>query len=142
MNKTSPHTAAGGRRKITHGFAMLEALVAMVILSIGILGLVGLQAKMTKSATSAKARGEAAYLAQQVIGTAWADRPNLPRYATANCSTYGPCTDWLNRVKATLPSGDGEITVTAATGLFAVRITWTAPDEPQHNFTTTTTITP
>jgi type IV pilus assembly protein PilV len=136
--RRSPAVAGRGPR----GFALIEALVAFLIVSFGILGVVGLQATMARAATGSKARADAAYLAQQVIGSAWADRANLVKYSTANCATHAPCADWKTKVAGTLPSGDAVVAVNAATGQLSVQVTWTAPNEPTHTYATVTTVTP
>ena len=50
------------------GFALIEALIALLIFSLAVLGLVGLQAAMTRASTGAKYRAEATYLATDLIG--------------------------------------------------------------------------
>ena len=121
------------------GFALLESLVAIVICSIGILGVVGLQAAMTRAQTDTTFRGEAAYLAQQLIGGMWGDRANLAGYATATCAAA--CADWQSRIASRLPGGTGTVTVDAATGVVTIEIGWTAPGESASRFTTATVIT-
>jgi type IV pilus assembly protein PilV len=139
---TIKHHHHAARRGAARGFALLEALVSFLILSIGILGVVGLQATMAKASTASKSRADAAYLAHQVIGTAWADRANLAQYSNANCNGHAPCADWKAKVAAGLPSGNGSVTVNAGTGQFQVQVNWTAPNEPAHNYSTVTSITP
>lgn len=120
---------------------LLEAMVAVLVLAFGILGVVGLQVAMTKAQTSSKFRGDASYLAQQLIGTMWSDRLNLAKYATAQCSTSTSCSDWSGQVAATLPSGTSVVTVNAATGAVTILISWTPPNEGTHTYTTATSIT-
>jgi type IV pilus assembly protein PilV len=121
------------------GFAMIEALVAILIFSIGVLGLVGLQISMSGAQTSAKFRSDAAYLANDLVGTIWADSTNLASYASANCSAYAPCKNWELRMKDALPGSSHEIT-TATTGDVTIRISWRVPNEGTHQFVTSTTI--
>ena len=54
-------------RRPQHGFALLEALIAILIFSIGILSLVGMQATAARYATDAKFRSQAAYQASQCM---------------------------------------------------------------------------
>jgi type IV pilus assembly protein PilV len=133
-----PHFAAQ-RHARAGGFALLEVLVALLVCSVGILGIVGLQASMTRAQTATTFRGEAAYLAQQLIGTMWADRSNLAGYDTGTCSAA--CTDWKSRIANRLPSGAATVTVDAATGLVTILIEWTPPGESKSRFTTATAIT-
>lgn len=136
MKKTLPPITARARRR--RGFALLEVLVALLVTAVGVLGVVGLQGAMTRAQTATTFRGEAAYLAQQLIGGMWVDRANLATYATATCNAA--CEDWLDRVAARLPAGTGTVTVDAATGVVTIEIRWTAPGEASNRFTTATTI--
>ena len=130
--------APGRARNAQRGFVLLEVLVALLVTAVGVLGVVGLQGAMTRAQTSTTFRGEAAYLAQQLIGGMWVDRANLATYATANCGTR--CEDWRSRVASRLPSGTSTVTVNAATGVVTIEIGWTAPGEATNRFTTATTI--
>lgn len=121
------------------GFMLIEALVALLIFAFGVLGLVGLQATMTKAQSTAKYRADAAFLAQQVLGTMWSDAPNLANYATANCAGYARCNSWAAKVASTLPGGTAAVTFPAANDV-TVAITWTQPNEGAHTYTTRTTI--
>ncbi|MFG6416204.1 pilus assembly protein PilV [Roseateles sp. DC23W] len=134
--KLHPAVRAGRRSRST-GFAMLEALVALLICSLGILGVVGLQGSMTRAQTSATFRAEAAFLSQQLIGVMWNDRANLSQYATASCRTA--CTDWQARVAARLPNGASTVTVTPA-GVVTIQIRWTQPGESTNRFSTAVSI--
>jgi len=55
------------------GSFLLEALVAMLIVALGVLGCVGLLARSMQDVDDAKFRGEAAYLANSMIGQMWLD---------------------------------------------------------------------
>lgn len=141
MNKTLPtHPSRAPGRTATgrRGFALLEVLVALLVTAVGVLGVVGLQGAMTRAQTSTTFRGEAAYLAQQLIGGMWVDRANLAAYATATCGST--CEDWQNNVARRLPAGTSTVTVNAATGAVTIEIRWTAPGEATNRFTTATTI--
>lgn len=119
------------------GFAMLEALVALLICAMGVLGVVGLQGAMTRAQTSATFRAEAAFLAQQLLGEMWTNRPGLNAYATASCGAA--CQDWQARVAARLPNGQSTVTV-AATGAVSIEIRWTAAGESTNRFTMASSI--
>lgn len=119
------------------GFAMLEAMVALLICAMGVLGVVGLQGVMTRAQTSATFRAEASFLAQQLLGMMWTDRTHLSTYASTTCGTA--CTDWQGRVAARLPSGESTVTV-ANTGAVSIEIRWTAPGESVSRFTMATSI--
>lgn len=106
------------------GAALLEALVAILLLMLGILALIGLQGRMVSASTEAQMRGEATYLADQLIGRMSVDEGHLADYKTDGKScTSDYCTDWLANVAGTLPSG--EATVEVADPDVTVTVSWT-----------------
>lgn len=118
---------------------LIEALVSLLIFSFGVLGVVGLQAMMTKAQTASKYRAEAAFLANQLVGSMWSDVPaNLANYATASCGGYGRCNEWSGKVAAALPGGAA--TVAIDTTNVTIAISWAQPNEGAHTYTTTTAI--
>lgn len=140
------------------GFAIIEALIALLIFSLAVLGLVGMQASLTRAAASSKYRAEAAYLASDLIGRMWIDSANLADYKGSACASHPRCNAWQNRVSAALPSASADISICLPTdpisddckdGLeyqtvnrVTVTIRWTAPSEGTHEFHTSTTISP
>ncbi|MEQ1803861.1 MAG: pilus assembly protein PilV [Burkholderiaceae bacterium] len=130
------------RQHAANGFMLIEALVALLIFAFGVLGLVGLQATMTKAQSTAKYRADAAFLAQQVIGTMWSDGPNVASYALGGgvvaCTGYARCNSWADKVASTLPAGTATVTVVGSN--VTVAISWTQPNEGIHTFTTRSTI--
>lgn len=111
------------------GVILIEVMVAILIFSVGVLALVGLQATMIKNTAEAKYRSEASYIAQSRIGQIWADAANAATYVEANTN-----------ISTLLPSGTRTTTQPAA-GQFTVTVTWQAPGETAHNFTTTARVT-
>lgn len=145
MNIAQGKKVRAGRRQAAQGVMLIEALVAVLIFAFGVLGLVGLQATMTKAQSTAKYRADAAFLAQQVIGTMWSDAPaNLVNYGTGgggvvdSCSGYARCTAWTSKVASTLPGGSVAVTVAASD--VTVAISWTQPNEGTHTYRTRSTI--
>lgn len=65
------------------GIALLEAMLAIVILGIGLLGTVGLQARAYSALSDAGARAEATLAAEKLIGVINADVPNIAQYKLA-----------------------------------------------------------
>ena len=127
------------RRRAARGFMLIEALVALLIFAFGVLGIVGLQASMTKAQTQSRFRADASLLAQQVIGSMWADTPNLASYATASCAGYPRCNEWKTRVESALPNALPAITfVPPPVNEVRITIQWTPPNEQQHTYATTT----
>ncbi|MFM2347941.1 MAG: type pilus modification protein PilV [Pseudomonadota bacterium] len=136
------------------GFALIEALIALLIFSLAVLGLVGLQAAMTRASTGAKYRAEATYLATDLIGRMWSNRAMLKDFS--DCQTSSACQTWLSRVADTLPAGTAIVSVidridTAlddttkvapySVSEVTVRVRWQPPGESAaHEFSTTTVI--
>ena len=65
------------------GVMLIEALVGLLIFSIGILAMVGMQATSIRAVAASTYRSEAAYLANQIINTMWAED-----HSNANLTTY------------------------------------------------------
>lgn len=130
---------------------LLEGLIAILIFSMGILAIVGMQATAIKNSADAKYRADASYLANQIIGQMWADRPNLASYAnypgagaacspTGAASGYANVASWLATVQNTLPNAvaSQQQIVIGANNLVTVTVCWQAPqDNVWHNFVAT-----
>ena len=118
------------------GSVMLEALIAILIFSIGILAMVGMQATAVNNVSEAKYRSDASFLANQIIGTMWANRvasgtewvPD-PVYACNPCTTGGNATTqaWASGVSAALPRGNSTLAVSG--NQVTVTLTWKLPKE-------------
>jgi type IV pilus assembly protein PilV len=142
------------------GVMLLEALVGVLIFSIGILGMVSMQATAIQNSSSATYRTEASYLANQIIGTMWADKGNLASYAlNANAtacaaggaaSNYTNVSNWLSNDVVSLPGntlaasgvqGLNNQIVIGANNLVTVTLCWKSPkDINPHNFVATAQI--
>lgn len=136
------------------GFALIEALIALLIFSLAVLGLVGLQAAMTRASTGAKYRAEATYLATDLIGRMWSNRAMLKDFS--DCQASSACKAWLSRVEETLPAGTATVSVVDridttlddatrvapySVSEVTVRVRWQPPGESAaHEFSTTTVI--
>lgn len=121
---------------------MIEALVAVLLFTIGVLALVGLQSAMTRNQTEAKLRGDASFLANEIVGTMWGDAGNVANYATASCASYARCNEWKTKVESLLPGGSMGVTLGsgATAGAVTVIINWTTPGDGTHTYTTSTVI--
>ena len=113
------------------GVVLIEALLGILIFSIGILALLGMQATAMRATIDAKYRSEAAFLANEIIGTMWVDRANIASYATATCSGYTECNNWLTRLQARLPNATGANapTIVIAGQQATVTIFWQRPGD-------------
>ncbi len=112
--------------KRNQGFALIEALVAAVVVALGLMGLAALQITATRSNHSAEQRSQASMLADDMIERMRANR------AAAQTGSYdtgfdtGPRTcdqavcpatplensdlcQWKKRLRCSLPSGAGSI---------------------------------
>jgi type IV pilus assembly protein PilV len=130
------HRAAAAQR----GFALIEALIAILIFSLATLGLLGLEASMMRAQGSAKYRADAAYLASDLIGTIWSDTRNIASYDDASCAGYERCKRWLDRMAAALPGAAASASVNTTSGAFTLTIRWQVPNEGPHSFSTATSI--
>lgn len=107
---------------------LLEALVGILIFSIGILAMLGMQAVGMRNTIDSKYRSEAAYLANQIVGTMWVDRVNLPSYDDAGAGNARK-TAWVNRVDSTLPQDPADPTTTAPIIAIAIPVGGTQPTQ-------------
>lgn len=139
-------------RRPQRGVMLLEALVAIAVFSIGVLGLIGLQSAAIKNTDEARQRAAAAFYANQIIGSMWADvRANLATYAhnaagsgcgsfTASPSANAKVSDWVAAVQKDLNVVSGvsmqQITVDP-NNIVAVTLCWKNPGESAFHFFTT-----
>jgi type IV pilus assembly protein PilV len=130
------------------GFALLEALISILIFSIGILGIVALQAVSVTNSSANRYRITASFLADQLIGQMWvSNRDPATLQANFQSSTGGAnYTAWRAQVNSQLPMAGGtappSVVVTPAAGsatqsLVTVQIFWTMPDGTTHNYVVT-----
>ncbi|MDK2122991.1 type IV pilus modification PilV family protein [Parachitinimonas caeni] len=91
------------------GVLLLEGLIAILVFSLGILAMFGLQAAAIKSVGESKYRMDAAFLANQLVGTLWVNKANVTAYNCADpctSSTQAPLNAWLAQVQTTMPGVD------------------------------------
>jgi len=116
-----------------NGFTLVEMLVAVVVLSVGLLGLASLQANSLKMNDSAYYRTQATYLGYDVLERMRANTVDMFAGNYNVVAGFTPPTgatvaeadlrEWDDLVGSLLPSGQGDITCTAA-GLCTINITW------------------
>lgn len=100
-------TLSGAGRQ--RGSFLLEALVAILIVALGVLGSVGLLARSIQDVDDAKNRGEAAYLANQLIAQMWlSDRvtANLTANFASAPGTGANYLDFQTFVQQRLPNAN------------------------------------
>ena len=110
------------KRPAQRGFALLEALVAVLLFSLGLLGLIGLQTRAITTSIDANDRNRAAMLANEIASTMW-----LKRSTTAIDTSAGSA--WQLRVSDPTKDGlaNGVLAITAVTANSAdIKITWKA----------------
>lgn len=129
-------------RRISRGIALVESLVAVLLLGIGLLGAIGLQARAGSALADTGMRAEATMAADRLFGIMAVDLPNLGAYALAPGGTAGArLLPWYNETtgpKGHIPNATIGVTVTAQSGRTRVdvSISWTrkagAPANTQH----------
>jgi type IV pilus assembly protein PilV len=121
------------------GSFLLEALISVLIVAFAILGSIGLLARSMQNVDDAKFRGEAAYLANQLIGNMWlANRQTANLIATFDSGSGGAgFVEFQTMVEQRLPNANlltQEVTVTAGptatSSNVVVTIRWKGPGEP------------
>ena len=95
------------------GFALIEALVAVLLFAVGIIALLRVLGTAIKDAGDVQYRAVAATLADGTIGRMWVDRPNWNTYAV------------VDGVVPELPNGLQ--TVTVAGNVVTINIRWQPP---------------
>jgi type IV pilus assembly protein PilV len=115
------------------GFTLIEVLVALIVLSIGLLGVAGMQITGLRANQSAGSRTQASYLADDIIDRMRANNTSA-RNGDYNIATMGGTVTgtttaaldvqaWVAELLS-LPSGQGQIQVNAATNIATVTIQW------------------
>jgi len=125
-------------KQYTHGFSLLEVLIAVLILSIGLLGLAALHATSLKANHGAYHKSQATFLAYDMIDRLRANRPQAINGSynqlfaagdkTGSTLAVADVNDWLATTATLLPSGDGDIACTSA-GVCTVQVRWNVARE-------------
>lgn len=97
------------------GIALIESLVAAVLLAVGLLGAIALQARSSSALADAGTRAEAAMAADRLLGTMAVDLPNLSAYALTAGGAAGPrLLPWYTDTIARIPHAAVSIAVAPA----------------------------
>jgi type IV pilus assembly protein PilV len=146
MNAIKPTSRKPLRRAARQrGSFLLEALISVLIVAFGVLGLIGLQARAIQNVDDAQYRGEAAYLANALIGQMWASDPATLGANFDNTSGGPAYTEFKAMVDQRLPGAtalDPVVTVaagpTATSSSVLIQVFWKPPGElaaaPMHRY--------
>lgn len=111
--KTRPSTY----RKRQGGIALLEALLAAVLLAIGLLGTIGLQARSYAALSDAGMRAEAAIAANRLVGIMNTDLDHLADYRiAAGGQPSARLAQWHAETLRLIPGANVVIAVTPGAG--------------------------
>jgi type IV pilus assembly protein PilV len=114
-----PHALRSQRRA---GFALLEALIAIVLFSIGLLGMVALQARATQMSIGSEDRTRAAALANDMVALMW--NTNASSVSSADLAA------WQGRVSDSsnlgVPGGVGSVAIPTGCNVIIVQVAWKA----------------
>ncbi len=127
----------------SHGFTMIEVLVAIFVLAIGLLGLAGLQTTSLKNNTSAYTRSQAQLLAYDMLDRMRSNRqgvkngnyddllsstPTDPNCVSGGCSVaqlaQHDAFEWSQFLAQTLPSGTGLVSGNGTGSIFTITVMW------------------
>jgi type IV pilus assembly protein PilV len=130
--QTSPKSQAG--------IALLESLIAILIIAFGVLGIIGLQANSIGFVSDARYRVDAAAAADRLLAEMWVNPLNLASYAwdgsgpppaVLTTAPVGGGVDWLSSV-GNLPGasspGKRPIIEIGADNLVKITIRWSPPN--------------
>jgi len=97
------------------GVALLEALLAAVLLAIGLLGTIGLQARAYSALSEASMRAEATIAAERLLGVMTADSERLSDYKLDSGGSPGArLAPWYDATRKSIPGA--KVTVTVVPG--------------------------
>jgi type IV pilus assembly protein PilV len=131
------------------GSFLLEALISVLIVAFGILGLIGLQARAIQNVDDAQYRGEAAFLANALLGQMWVYDKRTSTLVTDlaanfNVGSGAGYTEFKTMVGQRLPGAglstnapfvDVVAGPTANSANVVIRVFWQPPGEPgNHKF--------
>jgi len=105
------------------GIALIEALVAVVLLGVGLLGVIGLQARSYSALQDTGMRAEATIAADKLLGIMAADQANLSAYALAASASPGTrLAPWYTETRSHIPGAAVKIELTPVAGTSRTRV--------------------
>lgn len=97
------------------GMALVEALIAVLILAVGLIGALGMQLRSQTALSEASMRSEATIAANELIGLINTDLDNLDSYVkTAEAAPGDKLADWYGNAIARLPGGRASVEIAPA----------------------------
>ncbi|MDB5916232.1 MAG: hypothetical protein JWR40_466 [Massilia sp.] len=112
-----------------NGLALLESLIATLLLAIGLLGAIGMQARAYSALSDASMRAEATMASERLLAQMSIDQANLASYAyTGSGVPNARVSGWVAQTRAAIP-GAGlvvQVTPVAATSrsVINIAVTW------------------
>lgn len=95
------------------GFALIEAMVAAVVLAVGLLATIGLQARSLAALQDTAMRAEATMAAEKLIGLMSTDAANLGAYAYGGTgSVPARIQPWVTDTRTRIPNATVVVAVT------------------------------
>jgi type IV pilus assembly protein PilV len=95
------------------GVALLEALIATVILAIGLLGAIGMQARAYAALNEAGLRAEATMCSEKLLALMAVDQANALSYAYSSGIGSAKIAPWLAETQSRIPNATVTVGVTA-----------------------------
>lgn len=118
------------------GFALIEALIAVLVLSVGLIGLAALQTVSLKMSHGAYLRSQATMLASEIADAMRVNRGAAASYAgtyaavqcnkidflraTSGTTASADLGEWRNRLACLLPGGSGSIAISGSRATITV----------------------
>jgi type IV pilus assembly protein PilV len=122
--------SAVSMRRQQGGIALIESLVAVLLLAIGLLGAIGLQARASAALIDAGMRAEATMSANDLLNTIAVDFGNVADYnVLATGTPSARLLPWYTATKNRIPSGVIAVAITVnaspAPSRVDITISWT-----------------
>jgi type IV pilus assembly protein PilV len=149
MMKSRPSISLPNRQS---GVAIIESLVALLIVTIAMFGILNLQVRIFAETRSSEQRGVAIRLIEDFAERVKANPSQIPSYVipwgppqamTANCQASGYCNatqlmqwdraQWSALVASSLPGGQATVFPTPDPGQLGVMVAWEARTEGDGN---------
>jgi type IV pilus assembly protein PilV len=117
------------------GVALLEAMIAILLISFGILGIIGLQANSIAFTTDARYRVDAGALADRLVAEMWVNPANIASYTWTGVGTPNAVVaPWVADVQAALPGANAlpPLINVGADNVVTVTVRWQPPNGSAH----------